>query len=260
MKILKIFLAVMLCALIVLPTSLAAFADDSVSSLGLVDGARMLSASEKTKLESKISDFEEKWNIDLIIITTSNYGIMDMESYAQYSYSGGENGILLLVKYQEDGDDNEFWIETFGEGEYAINSYGVSYIEDKIQPYLANDNFYEGFAKFVDLADDFVREASEGEPYSSSNKRITSGEISLAFGIALVAALAVGLITVSVLKHKMNNARPQSLAHEYVKKGSFDLKISRDLFLYSTMSRTPRSNSSSSGGSRSRGSGGGRKF
>ncbi len=259
MKISKILITTLLCLLLIASTVLPVFALD-LAPMNFRDGAGMISSSEEDALEKKISDFEQKWGIDLFIVTVTHLGLKDMSGYAKSVYDGGPDGILLLVKYVEDGDDNEFWIETFGKGSYAINSYGVRYIEDKIQPDLSDGDFVGAFEEFIYLADDFVREANEGEPYSASNKRITTGEIALTFGIILAVSIAIGLIVVSVMKHKMNNARPQSLAHEYVKEGSFNLKVRRDLFLYSTMSRTPRSNSSSSGGGRSRGSGGGRRF
>lgn len=260
MKISKILVAFLLCLVLTVPTVLSAFALKPLP-LPLLDGAGMLSASEEEDLANKIADFEEKWGMDLLIVTITNLGYKNMSEYARDIYDGGPDGIILLVKYVEDGDDNEFFIAAFGEGEYAVNSYGVRYIEDKIQPNLADGEFFDAFDEFIYLADDFAREASEGEPYSSSNKRITLGNIVLTFGIVLAVSVAAGLITVSVMKYKMNNARPQKLAHEYIKSGSFNLKLSRDLYLYSNTTRTLRSNSSSSGGgSRSRGSGGGRRF
>ena len=250
MKISKILITTFFCLLLIVSTALWVFALEPVP-MNVRDGAGMLSSSEEDALDKEISDFEQKWGIDLFIVTVTTIGSKNMSEYAKVAYRGGPDGILLLVKYVEDGDDNEFFIETFGKGSYAINAYGVRYIEDEIQPDLADGDFADAFEEFIYLADDFVREANDGEPYSASNPRRTSGDIALTFGIIVVISLAAGLATVSVMKYKMNNARPQKLAHEYVKKGSFNLRVRRDLFLYSTTSRTPRSNSSSSGGSRS---------
>ena len=74
----------------------------------------------------------------------------------------------------------------------------------KIHLYVADEDFYGGFEEFIDLADDFLREAREGEPYSESNERRKTEDIVLTYVIIFIASLAVGLITVSVMKKKMN--------------------------------------------------------
>lgn len=262
MKTYKILLSLALILAFALSIPCVAMAADSdnVAEDYVVDGANMLTSKEEEMLEDLIAEFVEKNGFDLYVVTITDRGWLLMDQYARGVYSGGEDGIILLVEYVYGGNDNEFLIVPFGYGEYAFNSYGVLYIEDEIVGYLGDDYFYRGFEEFVDLADDFLREAREGEPYSESNKRRKTEDIVLTYVIIFVASLAVGLITVSVMKKKMNNARPQKLAHDYIKSGSFNLKVHRDIFLYSQVTRTRKSNSSSSSGGGSRGSGGGRRF
>ena len=262
MKTYKILLSIALIfvfALSIPCTALAAEGDIATGDY-VVDGASMLTSVEEERLEAKIAEFVEKNGFDLYVVTIVDRGWISMRQYALEVYSGKADGIILLVEYVPGCDDNEFWIEPFGYGKYAFNSYGVLYLEDEIVGNLANEDFYGGFEEFVDLADDFLREAREGEPYSESNVRRKTDEIAFTYVVIFAASLAVGLITVSVMKKKMNNARPQRLAHDYIKSGSFNLRLHRDIFLYSRVTRTPRSNSNSSGGSGSRGSGGGRRF
>ena len=77
--------------------------------------------------------------------------------------------------------------------------------------------------------------------------------------MAAVIGIIAAIIIVLVLKHKMNNARPQNNATYYERDNSFDLRVSSDVYLYSTVKRVskPKSSSGSSGG-RSHGGGGGR--
>ena len=262
MKTYKILLSIALIFVFALSIPCTALAAEGDTATGdyVVDGASMLTSVEEERLEAKIAEFVEKNGFDLYVVTIVDRGWISMRQYALEVYSGKADGIILLVEYVPGGDDNEFWIEPFGYGKYAFNSYGVLYLEDDIVGNLANEDFYGGFEEFVDLADDFLREAREGEPYSESNVRRKTEEIAFTYIVIVAASLAVGLITVSVMKKKMNNARPQRLAHDYIKSGSFNLRLHRDIFLYSQVTRTPRSNSSSSGGGGSRGSGGGRKF
>lgn len=74
------------------------------------------------------------------------------------------------------------------------------------------------------------------------------------FLIALAVAAVVAFIWVGVMKSKMNTARRQNAASNYVRPDSFKLTQSSDLFLYSTVSRTARARDDSSG---SGGGGGG---
>ena len=72
--------------------------------------------------------------------------------------------------------------------------------------------------------------------------------------ISVIAGAIIGLIVVLVLRAKMNNAKPQKTAGHYIRNGSFNLTVCRDMYLYSTTRRVARPKSNSSGGSR----GGGR--
>jgi uncharacterized protein len=72
--------------------------------------------------------------------------------------------------------------------------------------------------------------------------------------------LIVALIVILILRGQLKSVRYRAAASDYIKPGSMKVTVSRDMFLYRTVSRRPRpkSNSSSgfSGGSRgSRGSG-----
>jgi uncharacterized protein len=76
-----------------------------------------------------------------------------------------------------------------------------------------------------------------------------------------VIGLVIALIVTGVMKGKLKTVRPKHAAADYVRPGSMDLRVRRDLYLYRTVSRRPRPKSTSSGGSSgSRRSGGGRSF
>ena len=77
--------------------------------------------------------------------------------------------------------------------------------------------------------------------------------------ICLIIGLVIGLIVVLVLKGQLKSVHQQHLAHDYVKEGSMNLTIQRDMFLYRNVTRTKResSGSSGSGGGSSRNVGGG---
>ena len=79
--------------------------------------------------------------------------------------------------------------------------------------------------------------------------------------IAVIIGLIIALLVTSSMKSKLKSVRYQANARDYIRSGSFNLKHSRDLYLYSTVTRVARPKSNS-GGSRSGGGsrGGGVSF
>ena len=75
--------------------------------------------------------------------------------------------------------------------------------------------------------------------------------------IFLVLGLIIGLIRVSVLKGQLKSVAIKTEASDYIVPGSFNLRNSRDFFLYKTVSRVRRQSSSGGGSSHSSG---GRSF
>jgi hypothetical protein len=59
--------------------------------------------------------------------------------------------------------------------------------------------------------------------------------------IGLIAGLVIGLITVLVMKAKLKSVRKRNEASDYVRKDSFHLTSSSDVYLYRNVRRTERS-------------------
>ena len=82
-------------------------------------------------------------------------------------------------------------------------------------------------------------------PVSASDGTATQAANPLAVVIvSLVIGLAAGLTTVLLMKRSMCTVRKQKRADGYTRAGSFSLTESRDLFLYSTVTRVRINNSS----------------
>ena len=71
--------------------------------------------------------------------------------------------------------------------------------------------------------------------------------------VSLVIGAVVAGIVLSVMRSKMNTAKAQYGASNYLQEGSYHLNTQHDVYLYSNTTRVRRSQNSSSGG----GSGGG---
>ena len=176
-----------------------------------------------------------------------------------YDYNGyGVDGILLLISME----DRDWWVSTTGFGITAITDAGLEYISDRFVPYLSDGEYAEGFRVFAELCDEFLTQARTGDPYDFYN--LPKGPFE--FGINLVIALALGLITAlistGVMKAKLKSVRQQTKADAYMINGSMRLTQSRDIFLYSHLDRQEKpkegSTTHTSSSGRSHGGGGGK--
>ena len=59
----------------------------------------------------------------------------------------------------------------------------------------------------------------------------------LRIGVSFLIALVISLIIVFLMKRALNTVRREKAADRYTKEGSFALTESRDIFLYSTVTR-----------------------
>lgn len=252
----KKILVLCLGLLMLFAATLPAFAEE-VAPVYLRDDADLLSDAEEQALLSKLQALE----IHAAVVTTDALGGKSPMAYADDFYDDyciAEDGILLLISME----DNDWWISTCGYGITAFTDAGIEYMGEQFVPYLSDGDYAEACNVFADLCEDFLRQARTGDPYDSHNLP----KMPFNFVIYAVFALVVGLIAALVITGGMKNklkTRMQSYASSYVKKGSMQVTVHKDLYLYSTLARRRRENQggssthrSSSG--RSHGGGGGK--
>ena len=58
--------------------------------------------------------------------------------------------------------------------------------------------------------------------------------------ICIGIGILIGLVTVLVMRGQLKSVRAQNAAADYVVPGSFQLRHSRDIFLYRHVHRTPK--------------------
>ena len=234
---------ILVSLLLVFSLSISASAEEKGELL--VDGAELLTRSEAVEISERLTEINETYGFDLVIVTVETVGTKDPEIFAENFYENGNYGVgedrsgaILLISEKT----RDWFIIATGVGEEIFPD--VYDLADSFLPYFADDDWYGGLDAFV-----------------------TDAEISIdthfnfQFGTNLVISLVVGfviaLIVVSVMKGKLKSVRFQTNAREYVREGSFVLNHSRDLFLYSTVTRVAKPKNTSNG-SRVGGGGGSR--
>lgn len=246
-KILCLLLAVLLFTVLSVP----AFAETTAPKV--IDEAGLLSESERSALEKRAEALVRTYSMDVVILTNNSLDGKTSEAFADdyFDYNGygiGANysGILLLVSMSE----RDWAISTCGDAIYAVTDYGNQLLQDAILSDLSAGNYYDAFDGYLSELEYLFERYSEGSPVdvahgSAQRGRLTIGKVLLCIGIAA----AISGIATFVMVKGMNTATRNNQAGAYLKKDSFHLTTSRDIFLYSTTTKTCRQkNSGSSGG------------
>ncbi|MGN0826113.1 MAG: TPM domain-containing protein, partial [Christensenellales bacterium] len=127
---------------------------------------------------------------------------------------------------------------------------GIQYIGEELKAKMKSADYAGTFFGFADLCDRFTDQAKKDRPYDTSNlpiKPLSFKYIPISLGIGLVIAL----IAVSVMKSKLKTVRYKAEANSYVRPGSMNITVSRDLFIRRTVavSQKSKNNGGSDGGS-----------
>lgn len=246
-----ISLVLLLCLLICLPCTALADSDTL-----LFDYAGLLSGDEADSISAALEDASREYGMTVAILTVYSLDGKSAEEYADDFYDDnglgeGEDGdgLLLLVSMSE----RKWHISTKGYAIYAFPDYYLDSIGDDITPFLADGDCYSAFDTFIEdcryyLAEDMEDEGyedrrdnySDEDFYDFSGVETNSGPRMIWIPIAIGIGLVVALIAMSIMKRGMKSVKMQSTAADYVRAGSFSLSESRDVFLYTTVSKTPR--------------------
>ena len=228
----------------------------------IMDDSGLLEDYDVEKLEEVYGEYPVMYGFTPALVTTDSFGGLSAEEFAGQYYdiqSYPEDGILLLVSLQE----GEWYILTNGACHDRIPDWDVETIGEELVPLIQDGLYYGAFLKFPALA----AEAYEAnEPVYSEDGTVIPAVPKKNYGktiaICMAVGMGIGLLVVGIMASQMKSVRQQSGASDYIRPGSMRVTLSRDIFLYSHVTRTakPKNNSSGgrSGGGGSRGGAGGR--
>lgn len=96
----------------------------------------------------------------------------------------------------------------------------------------------------VALSDNYdtaaINETGETEGDDSDKAPVATRDIIIAVCISVVVGIIIGFIGSGIMKSKLTSVRYQSGAADYIVPDSFKLNDSRDVYLYSTVTKTER--------------------
>lgn len=250
----KVVLSVLLLLAALAPQCLAQFQNPPI-----VDEAGYLTQSQFEQLSTALEELRTAYNFDVAIYTehtrptsTARSRADDLFDYQGYGAGSGDDGMLLYLC----ADTREYWFTTHGAGQTYFNERGLAYLESKVLPKLKKNDYFGAMEQYARYAQKLLEMASQGKPY---NREPRSGTYVLCvIGGALLLPLLLAFLMMKYQLSKMKTVARQDSAAGYIKPGSVNLTVSKDLFLYSTVTKTARpkaENSSTSSGSHTSSSG-----
>lgn len=230
--------------IIVFSSFTSVFANDSKQRI--YDYANLLSDEEVENLEELAYEHSQKRETDFIIVTSPDADGKDVKKYVQDFYDemalgfGKPHGNAAILGI--DMDNRDFYLAGFYKAEERLDDSRLDLINDKITPYLANDNYYDAFALFIETGSRYIRFMPGVNPESALFN--TGSQIFLAIVIALV-----------VVWRMARNSGGKVTVNERTYAGDFKVLKRKDVFLSKnvTKRRKPKNNNNGSG----RGGGGG---
>lgn len=213
----------------------------------LIDAAGLLDEYERANIESVLDEISERRCMDVAIATVTDTNGTDIRTFADefyeehgYGYGADHDGVLLIISIAT----RDYYISTEGYGLTAFTGDALDYVGESVVPSLSALEYEQAFLTFAEIADELIGLALDGEPYQAVNEPLSPVWIF----ICLLIGAAVAGIVVLVMVGSLKSSRSQRAADSYIKKGSFGITDSRDLFLYRTLRKTPKPQNDSSNG------------
>ena len=222
----------------------------------LVDSAGFLSETEAQNVENKLQQMSDELDFDIVIVTTKDLKGKSKMEYADdfFDYGGygigrqgDRSGVLLLV-YDTGYGTTERWISTSGYGITAFTDYGIQYVGSQLIDLMDSGEWETAFLKFVNLTEQLVSQAKEGNPLDVS-KQPQKQDVMKGLIISLIVGLVIAAIVVSMVKSSYKPVKFKANASDYLVSGSLNVTGAYDNFRTSSVSRVAIQSKSSSGGS-----------
>ena len=249
----------LLLALVILTASVSiAVSAEGEKGAYLVDMADLFTESEEADLSKKLSDASDKLCFDIVFVTTSSTDGLSITKYTDDFYLN-HNYAYDAIVFCADMSHRQTHFTTSGKCIKIFTDYGLDYLLEKIGGYLKDGDYVGAVEKLIDYCESYKAEADKGTPYDTNHKvEEDPVDILIRFVISLIIAIVVAFIVTGTMKSALKSVRKQSSAANYTRLGSMNVTQSRDLFLYTNVTRTaiPKSSSGGGGGSSTHSSGG----
>ena len=218
------------------------------------DSAGILTVSQADKLTARAWELTQEYQCAVYIVTLPHLAGLEawdanefiVEEYG-LGYGPDQNCVVLLLSMEE----REYDIAAHGYGNVAFTDYGKEKMAEHFLDEFGDDNWYGGFTEYLNCCANYLKLASEGEPFDVGSDR--SPLIGLAIGI--IVPLGVAFLVCSYFKSQMKTAQLQKAAQVYIDRQGLVLTGQNDRFIHTTRSERYIEPPKSSGGTSENSSG-----
>ena len=238
-RIIIIALTLILAAMLAFPS----FADDSIPRY--YEEYDLLSDDEEASINAKLEEMSDRLDADVVIWVTSFFGNLDEESFIDActkhisnNFGYKSNGYVIMMI---DLEAKETYFYIYSEGKVASKAFSDEFFDDlgdDVISLMESDKCFEAMNKYADSCDEAITE-SQKVKYFSVTRLI----------IAAVIGLIIGASVTGSNKAKLKTVRSKTEANYYVREGSMTVNDSRDIYLYSKVTRTEKPRNDGSSGS-----------
>lgn len=210
----------------------------------LTDTADIFTDEEEEVMVEQLQTLRETYGTDFVVFTdVSTYGLARKVYAADFFEATGHglgddfSGMILFI-CMEDGNRG-WWTAAKGSVKPLFTERSINWLDDRLEPYMKGGDYGAGVIQYLNDLDTLYE---KGEPPMSGEALL------FVIGGTLIAGLAGGGFVLFFVTGLMETVKEAAHADSYLVKGSFQLRHSRDVFLYRSVSRTRRKSESSSGG------------
>lgn len=224
----------------------------------VVDQAGVIGETELAQLNTIADAISERYGCDVAVAFVRHVEGYSAQSaadefydYNGYGYGDDDSGILLYIAVE----DREFAMSTYMGGAYVFTDYGLVRLENAIMPALRESDWGSAAEAFISECEELLAMADSGNVYDVPQENNggypyeeEGGVDAGSLGLAALLGLGAGSIPVASMKRGMKSVRTARGASDYVRKGSFDLHHSNDIFIRRSINRVPRQQPKRDGG------------
>ena len=214
----------------------------------ICDNAALLSAADAEELSQYISELRDAYDIDIAVYTERKMSGESAEQtadniYDSKGYGSGEDddGILLYIS----ADPRNYYITTCGAAVDIFYDANLEYIEENVLAYLKENDYSSAVSVYAECVQEILEDptgensADDGAPADESApaEEDTTAHNMIVILCGLIIPLIIAFVATQIKLSKMHTAVKNDYAANYVKKGSMNIKRSKDIFLYSTVTK-----------------------
>lgn len=246
----------------------------------LADNANLIDENAEKQLLERLDSLSELYQFDFVVATVKTTGGKDIVSFSDdyfdyngFGYGEDDSGVALIISM----DPREVYISGCGEGTQYFDYADAQNIIDVFYDDLKAGKYASVVETFIGEAESKVDAGRNGSSDYEGGKLPMDVRLTVFlynWKTTILIPLAVGIIlafiTVVFLKRGLKSVKKNEGAADYEVPGSLNITNSREYFLYSNVTKTPKMNSDNSDGIGSSGthggssgndhSGGGRSF